>query len=135
MTTDPIRAGITEKRQFLRSAEKCFFWSKMGFNPKNHPKFLKRLIFIWEKATFFFEQLFPVVARTWLESRSECFFGPKILVFGRKIQFLPYDPNFGQRPVCSPWRDDSFNRLGAIFRLSWIISLSMPGPPQQSPVA
>ena len=33
---------------------KVFFWPKMGFNPKNHPKFLKRLIFIWEKATFFF---------------------------------------------------------------------------------
>ena len=27
-------------------------------------------------------------------------------VFGQnfKIQFLPYDPNFGQRPVCSPRR-------------------------------
>ena len=46
--------------------QKVFFWPKMGFNPKNHPKFLKRLIFIWEKPTFFFEKLFPVVARTWL---------------------------------------------------------------------
>ena len=52
-TTDPVRAGI----------RKVFFWPKMGFNPKNHPKFLKRLIFIWEKATFFFEQLF----RSWPE--------------------------------------------------------------------
>ena len=24
------------------------------------------------------------------------FFGPKISVFGPKIRFLPYDPNFGQ---------------------------------------
>ena len=38
------------------------------------------------------------------------FFGPEILVFGRKIQFLPYDPNFGQRSVCSPRRDLSFAR-------------------------
>ena len=30
-------------------------------------KFLKSLMFILEKGTFFFEQLFPVVARTWLE--------------------------------------------------------------------
>ena len=46
------------------------------------------------------------------------FFGPEILVFGRKIQFLPYYPNFGPRPVCSPWRDRSFTTLGTIFRLS-----------------
>ena len=75
---------------------KVVFWPKMGINPKNHPKFLKRLIFIWVKATFFFEQLFPGVARTWLGSRSEFFLGPKISVFGQKIRFLPYNPNFGQ---------------------------------------
>ena len=34
------------------------------------------------------------------------------------ISFLPYDPNFDQRPVCSPGRDRSFPTLGAIFRLS-----------------
>ena len=40
--------------------------AKNAFLPqKKHPKYPKRLIFIWEKATFFFEQLFPVVARTW----------------------------------------------------------------------
>ena len=55
---------------------KVVFGLKMGFNPKNHPKFLKRLIFIWAKATFFFERLFPGVARTWLEYISEFFFGP-----------------------------------------------------------
>ena len=41
--------------------EKCFFGWKCILTPKI-AKFLKRLIFIWEKATFFFEQLFPVVA-------------------------------------------------------------------------
>ena len=50
--------------------QKVFFCLKMGFNPNNHPEFLKRLIFIWDEATFFVEQLFPGVARTWLESRS-----------------------------------------------------------------
>ena len=36
----------------FRSGRKVFFWPKMGFNPKNLPKFLKRLIFILEEATF-----------------------------------------------------------------------------------
>ena len=112
MTTDPVWARITEKRTFYVQL-KSVFWPKLGFNPKNHPKFLKRLIFIWEKATFFFEQLLPVVARTWLRSRSVCF-----SVFGPKIQFLPHDPNFGQRRVCSPRSDRSFPTLGTIFRLS-----------------
>ena len=39
-------------------------------------------LIIWAKATFFFEQLFPVVARTWLELKSECLF------LGQKFQFL-----------------------------------------------
>ena len=28
-------------------SRKVVFWPKMGLNPKKHPKFLKRLIFIW----------------------------------------------------------------------------------------
>ena len=92
---------------FLRSAKKCcFFLAKKAFYPKKkHPKFLKRLIFVLEKGTFFFEQLFPVVARTWLPLTCVRFFGPEISVFGVKIRILPYYPKFGQRPVCSPWRD------------------------------
>ena len=74
-------------------------------------------MFIWEKATFFFEQLFPVVAGTWLVPKSDRFFGPETWVFGPNIRYLPYDPNFGQRPVCSPWRDRSFSTFGAIFLL------------------
>ena len=97
MTTDPVRAGITEKRTFLRSAEKCFFWPKMGFNQKNHPKFLKRLIFIWEN--FFFEQLFPVVARTWLGSKSVCFFWAQNLGFGSKNPFFAIQPKFSAQAL------------------------------------
>ena len=66
--------------------QKVFFWPKI---PKKHQQFLKRLIFTLEKATSFFEQLFLAMARTWLELRSGCFFGPDILVFGRRIRFLP----------------------------------------------
>ena len=43
------------------------------------------------------------------------FFWAKISVSGRKIQCLPYDPNFGQRPVCSPRRDRSFPNFGSHF--------------------
>ena len=48
MTTDPIRAGITEKRPFLHLAEKWFFGQKSVFFFKNyrnlpyHPKFCQR---------------------------------------------------------------------------------------------
>merc|ERR1711963_233771 len=86
-----VQAGITKKRPFLRSAEKCFFGQKCIF-PKKHPKLPKILIFIWEKKTFFFEQLFPVVARTWLESRSECFLGPKSRFLVEKSDFCHMTP-------------------------------------------
>ena len=39
-------------------------------------------LIIWAKALFFFEQLFPVVARTWLELKSDSFF------LGQKFRFL-----------------------------------------------
>ena len=74
-----------------------------------YDKYISWHLIIWAKALFFFEQLFPVVARTWLGLKSELFLGPEILVFCWKILFLPYDPNFGQWPVCSPWRDRYFS--------------------------
>ena len=45
------------------------------------------VIIIWAKATFFFEQLFPGVARTWLGSRSVFFLGPKSLFLVQKSNF------------------------------------------------
>ena len=56
--------------------QKVVFGLKMGLTPKNHP------LIIWAKETFFFEQLFPVVARTWLELKSVCLF------LGQKFRFL-----------------------------------------------
>ena len=45
-------------------------------------------LIIWAKATFFFEQLFWVVARTWLGYKSEClFFGPKFWFWAQKSDF------------------------------------------------
>ena len=66
-------------------------WPKMGFKI-NHPKFLKLMIFILEKATFFFEHLFPVVAKTCLEYRSVFFWAQNLVFFGQK------NPIFAIRP-------------------------------------
>ena len=54
---------------------KVVFGLKMGFTPKITQNDIW-VIIIWAKATFFFEQLFLVVARTWLESKSDSFFWP-----------------------------------------------------------
>merc|ERR1712079_791289 len=44
---------------------KSGFWPKNGSYPKKSPKMTFPPLIIWAKALFFFEQLFPVVARTW----------------------------------------------------------------------
>ena len=50
-------------------------------------------LIIWAKALFFFEQLFPVVARTWLESKSVCLFlGPKFWFLVQKSNFCHTTP-------------------------------------------
>ena len=53
---------------------KSGFWPKNGSYPKKSPKMTFPPLIIWAKGPFFFEQLFPVVARTWLELKSECLF-------------------------------------------------------------
>ena len=72
----------------------------MHFFPKKHPKFLKRLIFIWEKATFFFEQLFLVVARICCPLRSDSFFlGPKFRFWVQKSDFCHTTPILVNDPI------------------------------------
>ena len=95
LTTEPVPAGITEKRPFLRFAEKRKTGRKSVFFPKKLPKLAKRLIFIGEKGTFSFPQLLPVVARTWLGSKSELFFlARKIRISARKSVFSYGTPFF-----------------------------------------
>ena len=51
------------------------------------------LLIIWAKALFFFEQLFPVVARTWLGAKSgTSFFGPKFRFLVQKSDFCHTTP-------------------------------------------
>ena len=67
----------------FKFGQKVFFWPKLvSFFSKKHPKFAKRLIFIWEKGPFLYEQLCPVVARTWCPARSESFFWARNSDFG-----------------------------------------------------
>ena len=53
MTTDPVQAGIMENWPFLRSAEKCFFWPKVRFFPKNTPKICEKTDIYFGKRYFF----------------------------------------------------------------------------------
>ena len=50
-------------------------------------------LIIWAKATFFFEQLFSVVARTWLGLKSDrLFLGPKFRFLVQKSDFCHTTP-------------------------------------------
>ena len=56
-------------------------------------------LIIWAKANFFFEQLFPVVARTWLGLKSgSFFFGPKFWFLAKKSDFCHTTPIFVDDP-------------------------------------
>ena len=86
-----------ETAVFLRFAENPFFLLR-----KNTRNPLKDW-FIWEKATFLFAQLCPVVVRTWCCVITKClFFWAQKLGFSPKILFLLQDPKFCQWPVWSP---------------------------------
>ena len=61
MTTDLVPAELRRKGQFYVQPKSRFFALKSVISQKKHPKFAKRLIFIWEKGTFWFAQLCPVV--------------------------------------------------------------------------
>ena len=50
-------------------------------------------LIIWAKGPFFFEQLFSVMARTWLELKSgTSFLGPKFQFLAKKSDFCHATP-------------------------------------------
>jgi len=70
-------------------------------------------LIIWAKATFFFEQLFSVVARTWLGLKSgTSFLGPKFQFLAKKSDFCHTTPIFVDDPFLAlvmtvnfpPWK-------------------------------
>merc|ERR1712012_692797 len=74
---------------------KSGFWPKNGSYPKKSPKMTLAPLIIWAKALFFFEQLFPVVARTWLGTKSVRLF------WTQNFSFWPKNPIFAIRPQFS----------------------------------
>ena len=72
---------------------KSRFWPKNWSYPKKSPKMTFLSLFIWAKALFFFEQLFLVVARTWIGSQSgTLFLGPKFRFLVQKSDFCHMTP-------------------------------------------
>ena len=66
-------------------------------------------LIIWAKALFFFEQLFPVVARTWLELKSgTLFLGPKFWFLAQKSDFCHTTPILVDDPFLALGMTDSF---------------------------
>ena len=58
---------------------------------------------IWAKATFFFEQLFSVVARTWLGLKSvRLFLDPKFQFLAQKSNFCHTTPILVDDPFLAP---------------------------------
>ena len=84
---------------------KVVFGLKMGLTPKNHPKWHFPPWLFGQRHFFSLNNFFRSWPEHGLPEEVYPFFGPKISVFGPKIQFLPYDPNFGWWPIFSPWRD------------------------------
>ena len=75
---------------FLRTAEKCFFLAKMGFDLKKTPKTSERTDTYLVKGNFFFEQLFLVVAITW--ERSGFFWAQNLGFWAKKSNFCHTTP-------------------------------------------
>ena len=105
-------------------------------------------LIIWAKGPFFFEQLFPVVARTWLGEKSGTFFlGPKFRFLAKKSDFCHTTPIFVDDPFLAlgmtvyfpPWKpffDFPFRSYSCFRKKIWLkqiyrdmkfISRGLPG--------
>ena len=125
---------------------KVVFGLKMGLTPINHPKWYFGWWLFGQRQLFSLNNFFWSWPKYGVQQEVNIFFGPEILFFGQIIQFLPYNPNFGQWPVCSPQRGRSFPTLGAIFRLFFLsysrfrkknlvdVSKSLPPPHSEGTV-
>ena len=97
-------------------------------------------LIIWAKALFFFEQLFPVVARTWLGAKSGIYFlGPKFRFLAQKSDFCHTTPILVDDPFLAlgmtvnfpPWKrffDFSF-RSYSCFRKKIQLTVQKVFPP------
>ena len=112
------RDKIGQKCQYLaQNDQECINWAKFGR--------------LWaKKGTLFFAQLFPVVARTWIELRSVFFLGPKSRLLAQKSNschttpFLVDGPfvALGETVHIPCWErffDISFLSYGCFLKKAW----------------
>ena len=78
---DPVRAGITEKQSFLRSAENCFLLAKNAFYPKKTPKISYETDFYLGKGNFILWKTFSGRGQNMLRIKKWVFLGPKSWFF------------------------------------------------------
>ena len=92
MTTDPVWAGITEKRTFLRSAEKCFFGQKWALTQKISQNFIRDWYLFGKRQLFSLNNFF----RSWPEhgelEKVSAFF------WAQNLSYWPEYPIFAIRP-------------------------------------
>jgi len=98
-------------------------------------------LIIWAKALFFFEQLFPVVARTWLGAKSVCLFlGPKFRFLAQKSDFCHTTPILVDDPFLAlgmtvnfpPWKpffDFPFRSYSCFRKKIWLTAQKVFPPP------
>jgi hypothetical protein len=82
-------------------------WPKIRFSLYKHPQNGYSPLIIWEKGTFSFGQHCPVVAGTWLESKSGTFFWQNFRSSARKSVFCYRTPDFVNGPFVA--LGDSFD--------------------------
>ena len=89
MKTDLIPEDLRRNSCSYVRPKSVFLGPKISyFFSKNIQNLLKYLIFIWEKSTFLFAQLYPVMVWT----KKCCFFRPKNSDFGPKLRFFAMGP-------------------------------------------
>merc|ERR1711873_274371 len=120
---------------------KSGFWPKNGSYPKKSPKMTFSPLIIWAKGLFFFEQLFPVVARTWLGLKSgTSFFGPKFRFLAKKSDFCHTTPILVDDPFLAlgmtvnfpPWEpffDFPFRSYSCFRKKIWLMAQKVFPPP------
>merc|ERR1712004_429356 len=120
---------------------KSGFWPKNGSYPKKSPKMTFHPLIIWAKALFFFEQLFPVVARTWLGEKSDrLFMGPKFRFLAPKSNFCHTTPILVDDPFLAlgmtvnfpPWErffDFPFRSYSCFRKKIWLTAQKVFPPP------
>merc|ERR1712012_773155 len=120
---------------------KSGFWPKSGFYPKKSPKMTFSPLIIWAKGPFFFEQLFSVVARTWLGYKSgTSFLGPKFRFLAQKSNFchttpILVDDSFlalGMTVNFPPWKpffDFPFRSYSCFRKKIWLTAQKVFPPP------